>query len=91
MKISVKSVPPSFRRAGKDFTKNPVTIDVSKEEYEILKAEPMLVVEIVSESEKLNPEEKKDTEVGKETAEKADGAEKAQAGGKGKAKKKDKK
>lgn len=47
MKINVKSVPTSFRRAGRTFTKNPITIDVDEETREILRSEPMLVVEDV--------------------------------------------
>ncbi len=49
MKIRVKSVSESFRRAGIDFTRQPQEIDVDVKTLQILKAEPMLVVEEISE------------------------------------------
>ncbi len=50
MKISVRSIPDSFRRAKMAFTKVPKEHDVDEKTYKILKAEPMLVVEIVPET-----------------------------------------
>lgn len=45
MKIHVRSVPETFRRAGRIFTRTAVEIDVDDATAAILKGEPMLVVE----------------------------------------------
>ncbi len=50
MKVSVRSVPTSFRRIGRGFTQGPTVIEVTKEEYNVLKAEQMLVVEDIVEA-----------------------------------------
>lgn len=47
MNISVRSIPPTFRRAGLKFTDTPQEMEVDKKTFAILKAEPMLVVEEV--------------------------------------------
>ena len=55
MIISVRSISKTFHRAGKKFTETAQEIEVNKKTYDILKAEPMLVVEDVKEA-----KEKKD-------------------------------
>jgi hypothetical protein len=50
--ISVRSISKTFHRAGKKFTETPQEIEVDKKTYDILKAEPMLVVEEVKEEKK---------------------------------------
>lgn len=46
-KVSVRSVPPVFRRAGLVFTHHAQTYTVNEDTYNILKAEPNLVVEVL--------------------------------------------
>jgi len=43
--ISVRSIPPTFRRAGLKFTDTPQVMEVDKKTFAVLKAEPMLVIE----------------------------------------------
>jgi hypothetical protein len=63
MKISVKSVPDSFRRSGRNFTKKPIVIDVDESERDILKAEQMLIAEdVVEEKAPAADKDKKPTE-----------------------------
>ena len=52
MIVSVRSISKTFHRAGKKFTETAQEIEVDKKTYDILKAEPMLVVEEVSEKKK---------------------------------------
>lgn len=75
MKVRARSVPDKFRRAGLAFTKNPAEYDVDKKTLEILKAEPMLFVEVL-------PEEKSEEAPGAGKEEK--GKEKDKEKGKGK-------
>lgn len=49
MKVKVKSVTESFRRAGIEFTRDAREIDVDEKTLNVLKTEPMLVVEEISE------------------------------------------
>jgi len=49
MIILVRSIPKTFRRAGKEFTDKPRKIDVDEETLAVLKAEPLLVVEVLPE------------------------------------------
>ena len=49
-KISVRSIPKTFRRAGMKFTDTPqVFEDVNNKTLAVLQAEPMLVVEVLPE------------------------------------------
>lgn len=50
IKISVRSIPKTFRRAKLAFTDQPKDYDVDPETLDILKAEPMLVVEVLPEA-----------------------------------------
>lgn len=52
MKISVRSIPPKFNRAGEKFTQSPRVLDVDNKKYATLKAEPMLIIEDVKEEKK---------------------------------------
>lgn len=47
MKISARSIPKTFRRAGMKFTDTPKVIEVDNKTLTILKAEPLLVIEEV--------------------------------------------
>ena len=55
MKITCKSIPDRFRRAGMVFSSSPAEYEVNEKILKVLQAEPMLVVEVL-------PEEKKDPE-----------------------------
>jgi hypothetical protein len=61
MKIKARSIPDKFRRAGMTFTKKPEEYDVDEKTLAVLKAEPMLVVEVLHEkpvaAEKQAPKE----------------------------------
>lgn len=57
MKIKVRSVRDTFRRAGLAFTKQPREIEVDEKVLDILIGEPMLVVE-VSEPHRAGSEKK---------------------------------
>jgi hypothetical protein len=62
MKIRVRSMKDGFRRAGMGFSRTPREIDVDKRTFDVLKGEPMLVVEAVPEAgeeKKAATEEKK--------------------------------
>jgi len=48
MKIKVAAKKDSFWRAKMKWTKEPQIVDVDEKTYEILKAEPMLIVEEVA-------------------------------------------
>jgi len=48
MKIKVAAKKDSFWRAKMKWTKDPQIVDVDEKTYEILKAEPMLIVEEVA-------------------------------------------
>lgn len=50
MKITVRAKADSFRRAGLAFVKTPQTFDVDQKTFDLLRAEPMLVVEEVEET-----------------------------------------
>ena len=52
MKISVRSISKKFRRAGLAFTETAKVIDVDDKTLAILKAEPQLVVEEISDKKK---------------------------------------
>ncbi|MCX5828757.1 MAG: HI1506-related protein [Deltaproteobacteria bacterium] len=72
MMISVRSIPKTFRRAGKEFTDKPRKIDVDEETLAVLKAEPLLVVEVLPEepvTDNDNPEtaSEKKTKTGSKT------------------------
>lgn len=49
MKAKVSAKTEKFRRAGLEFTREPREIDVDKKTLDILKAEPMLAVEVLKE------------------------------------------
>lgn len=51
MKISVRSIPKTFHRAKMAFTEKPQVIEVDKKTYDVLRAEPLLVVEVLPEKE----------------------------------------
>lgn len=52
MKVQVTSKPERFRRAGLEFTREPREVEVTAEQAEALRAEPMLVVAVVDGEEK---------------------------------------
>lgn len=62
MKIKVSSKPESFRRAGFAFTKKPQEIEVNQKTFDILKGEPMLVVEEIKEEAQVEVEVKEEVE-----------------------------
>lgn len=76
MKITCKSIPGRFRRAGIEFSTSPAEYDVDEKTLRILQNEPMLVVEVL-------PEEKTDPETDKEKTPPGEGP----SGKKGKEKK----
>jgi hypothetical protein len=49
MRVKVRSVKDSFRRAGMAFTERPREIEVDKKTLAVLQAESMLVVEVLPE------------------------------------------
>lgn len=51
MKVSVRSIPPSFRRAGMAFTEKEQTVEVDEKKLAILEAEKMLMVRRIGEEE----------------------------------------
>jgi hypothetical protein len=51
MKVLVRSIPKSFRRAKMAFTEKPATFDVDEETCKVLKDVPMRVVETIPETE----------------------------------------
>lgn len=55
MKIKVSSKFDSFRRAGLVFVKTPQTLDVDQKIFDLLKAEPMLVVREIQEENNPTP------------------------------------
>jgi len=57
MKIKCKSIPERFRRAGMVFSNSPAEYDVDERTLKVLRAEPMLVVEVLPE--KKEPEKEK--------------------------------
>jgi len=69
MKIKCKSIPERFRRAGMSFSNAPAEYDVNEKTFKVLRAEPMLVVEILPE-EKKEPEKEKAPGTGKKDKEK---------------------
>ncbi|HRZ28692.1 MAG TPA: HI1506-related protein [Spirochaetota bacterium] len=58
MKVKVRSIPDTFRRAGMAFSKNPAEYDVDKKTLEILQAESQLVVEVLPEEPEKKQKEK---------------------------------
>lgn len=49
MRLSVRSIPKKFNRAGLAFTEKASEVEVDEKTFEILKAERMLVVEVLPE------------------------------------------
>lgn len=63
MKLKVSSRPDSFRRAGFAFMKGPQEIEVDQKVAEVLKAEPMLIVEEIKEEVEVKEEVEEKIEV----------------------------
>lgn len=57
-KVRVSSRPERFRRAGMDFTREPVEVDVDDRTIEALEGEKMLAVERVKEAKGQNNKDK---------------------------------
>jgi len=60
MKVRVSSFPARFRRAGIEFSREPKEIEVDEKTAEILKAEPMLRVDVVEEDDPKGKKGKKE-------------------------------
>lgn len=52
MKVKVSAKCERFRRAGMEFTREPVEVDVDKDTLDILEAEPMLSVQVLDDKTK---------------------------------------
>lgn len=50
MKVRVSAKTEKFRRAGFEFTREPIEIEVDKQTFARLKAEPMLAIETVTDN-----------------------------------------